>query len=57
MAVGEYHIGGHVHGSSDMHVDQLAGWKITIDQDGKKTEFRSGSTFDALNARAKDGRS
>ena len=57
LAVGEYHIGGHMHGSSDMHVDQLAGWKITIDEAGKKTEFRSGSNFDALNARASDVRS
>ncbi len=54
MLVGEYHIGGHMHGTSDTHVDQIAGWKITFDQNGKKTEFLSSSSFDSLNKKAVD---
>jgi hypothetical protein len=42
LLVGDYHIGGHLHGTSTEHVDQLVGWKITIDLAGKKTDFTSG---------------
>ena len=52
MLVGEYQIGGHMHGSSDMHVDQVVAWKVTVDHDGKKTEYLSGSNFEALNKHA-----
>jgi len=49
---GEIHIGGHMHGTSERHVDHIAGWKITIPRDGKNLDFTSGG-FDALNDRAK----
>ncbi len=52
--VGSFHIGGHMHGSSDMHVDKVAAWKITLTRDGQKVEFTSGSNFETLNKRAKD---
>ncbi|MDQ3622127.1 MAG: hypothetical protein M3463_06520, partial [Verrucomicrobiota bacterium] len=51
LLVGEYHIGGHMHGSADYHVDQVAAWKITVDHAGRKTEFRSSSNFDSLDTR------
>ncbi|HEX8311027.1 MAG TPA: hypothetical protein VF614_06910 [Chthoniobacteraceae bacterium] len=54
LLVGEYKIGGHMHGTSDMHVDQLAGWKVVITHDGKKTEFLSASGFEGMNKRARD---
>ena len=56
LLVGDYHIGGHMHGRSDEHVDQILGWKITVDHAGKKTEFVSKANFDALDKRAKDAR-
>ncbi|EDY18734.1 hypothetical protein CfE428DRAFT_3771 [Chthoniobacter flavus Ellin428] len=52
--VGSFHIGGHMHGSSDMHVDKVVAWKITLTRDGQKVEFTSGSSFDSYNRRAKD---
>ena len=52
--VGEYHIGGHMHGSSDRHVDQVVAWKISVEHAGKKTEFLSNDTFESLNKRATD---
>ena len=57
LLVGDYHIGGHLHGTSTEHVDQLVGWKITIDLAGKKTDFMSGSNFETLNKRAVAARS
>jgi hypothetical protein len=54
LLVGEYKIGGHMHGTSDMHVDQLAAWKLTITHDGKKTEFLSSSGFEGMNKRSRD---
>ena len=30
VQVGEFHIGGHMHGSSEMHVDHVIGWKVTL---------------------------
>lgn len=54
VEVGSFHIGGHMHGSSDMHVDKVAAWKITLTRDGQTLEFTSGSSFDLLNKRAKD---
>ena len=54
LLVGDYKIGGHMHGTSTMHVDQLAGWKLVITHDSKKTEFLSTSGFEALNKRARD---
>ncbi len=57
LLVGEYHIGGHMHGTSDHHVDQVVAWKLTVDHAGKKTDFLSSSNFEALNKRATDARS
>jgi hypothetical protein len=54
VKTGTFHIGGHMHGSSKMHVDELEGWKFTVFVDGKPTEFRSSTSFDALNQRAVD---
>lgn len=52
--VGNFHIGGHMHGSSDMHVDKVVAWKITLMRDGQKVEFTSGSNFDTYDRRAKN---
>lgn len=54
VKTGQFHIGGHLHGTSKIHVDELEGWKFTVFVDGKPTEFRSSSNFDALNKRAVD---
>ena len=56
LLVGEYHIGGHMHGTADYHVDQVAAWKITVEYAGKKTEFMSGGNFESLNKKATNGR-
>jgi len=50
---GEIHIQGHMHGTSDRHVDRIAGWKITIARDGKNLDFMSSSNFDNLNSKVK----
>jgi hypothetical protein len=57
LLVGDYHIGGHLHGTSTEHVDQLVGWKITIDLGGKKTDFINSSSFEVMNKRAVPARS
>jgi hypothetical protein len=51
--VGQFHIGGHMHGSSTMHVDQVIGWKVVITRDGQKIEFTSGTNFESLEKKAK----
>jgi hypothetical protein len=53
VQVGEFHIGGHMHGSSEMHVDHVVAWKVTLVRDGQKLEFTSGSNFDTLDRHAK----
>jgi len=54
ILLGEFHIGGHLHGPSERHVDHLAAWKVTITRDGQKLEFTSGANFESLNLRAQD---
>lgn len=54
LNVGEFLIGGHLHGTLEHHVDQVAAWKITFDHGGKVTEFVSSTSFDALDKRARD---
>jgi hypothetical protein len=56
LLVGEYHIGGHMHGNLDYHVDQVAGWKLTVEHAGKRTEFLSSPQFESLNKRATEAR-
>lgn len=51
--LGEFQISGHMHGTSDRHMDHLAAWKIIITRDGKKIEFTSGSNFTQLDDKAK----
>lgn len=53
VQVGEFHIGGHMHGSSEMHVDHVVAWKVTLMRDGQKLEFTSSSNFDTLDRHAK----
>jgi hypothetical protein len=55
VLLGEFHIGGHMHGSSEMHVDHMLAWKVVIERDGKKLEFMSNGSFDSMNKRAKPG--
>ncbi len=55
LLLGDFHIGGHMHGSSDRHADRLVAWKVIITRDGEKLEFVSGSTFESLNKRARQG--
>ena len=57
LLVGEYHIGGHMHGSADYHVDQVVAWKLTIEHAGKRTEFLSSGKFEQENKRATDAAS
>lgn len=52
LMVGEYHIGGHMHGTADYHVDQVVAWKLSVDHAGKKTEFLSAPKFEQDNKRA-----
>jgi hypothetical protein len=52
VQVGQFHIGGHMHGSSDMHVDKVIGWKVTLMRDGQKLEFTSNANFDSMDKRA-----
>ncbi len=56
LLVGDYHIGGHLHGSATYHVDQVVGWKLTVDHEGKKTDFLSSPTFETDNKRANDAK-
>lgn len=51
--VGSFHIGGHMHGSSDRHVDKVVGWKVTLTRDGQKLEFTSSSNFESMDRRAR----
>jgi len=53
VMMGEFHIGGHMHGTSERHVDQMIAWKVIIDCAGEKMEFVSSSRFDSLNKTAK----
>lgn len=53
VQLGEFHIGGHMHASSERHVDHIAGWKVVITRNGKSVEFTSGPTFETMNDRAK----
>ncbi len=55
VIMGEFHIGGHMHGTSEMHVDRLLAWKVVIERDGKPVEFVSASSFESLNKRARPG--
>ena len=55
VLLGEFHIGGHLHGTSEMHVDHLVAWKVVIERDGKKLEFSSTASFDSMNKKAKPG--
>jgi hypothetical protein len=54
LLVGEYHIGGHLHGTATYHVDQVVAWKLTVEHEGKKTDFLSSANFDSENKRATD---
>ncbi len=47
--IGNYHLGGHLHGNSPQHKDKLAAWKIVVNQGGKTIELVSASNFDSLN--------
>jgi hypothetical protein len=53
LDIGQYHLGGHLHGTSEHHKDKLAAWKITVTEGDKKTEFTSGSNFGSLEKVAK----
>ena len=54
--IGKYHLGGHMHGSSDRHKDKLAGWKIVVTQGDKKIEFSTPADFASLEKAAKPER-
>lgn len=45
LVLGEYPIGGHLHGTSRMHVDEVAGWKLEFLFGEKATEMTSKSNF------------
>ncbi len=52
LFLGEFSINGHMHGTSEMHVDQFVAWKVVIDRGDKKVEFAS-PRFEALNKQAR----
>lgn len=52
MDLGEITIGGHMHGTSKMHVDEIGGWKVVVKHEGKTTEFTSSSSFERMYKRA-----
>ncbi len=54
--IGKYHLGGHMHGGSDHHKDKLAGWKIVVNQAGKKIEFSYPANFESMNKLAQPDR-
>ena len=41
LDIGQYHLGGHLHGTSDRHKDRLAAWQIVVMQGTKKIEFNT----------------
>ncbi|MEO7932206.1 MAG: hypothetical protein ABIT76_03505 [Chthoniobacterales bacterium] len=49
---GQFHIGGHLHGTSRIHVDELEAWKFIVIIGDQKTEFRSSAKFDVLDKKA-----
>ena len=55
VTLGEFPIGGHLHGSSEHHVDHMLAWKVVIERDGKKLDFSNTGSFDALSKRARPG--
>ncbi len=55
VTLGEFPIGGHLHGSSEHHVDHMLAWKVVIERDGKKLDFSNTGSFDALSNRARPG--
>ncbi len=54
LVLGEFTIGGHLHGTSRMHVDDLAGWKLEFSIGEKKVVISSSSSFDRMDGRATD---
>jgi hypothetical protein len=48
MPIGEFRIGGHMHGTSARHVDSMVGWKVVVTTGDKKREFASTSNFDSM---------
>ncbi len=52
LDAGNVHIGGHLHGTSERHMDHIVGWKVSIVLDGKSLDFMSNPNFEALNKRA-----
>lgn len=54
LILGAFHLGGHLHGSSRMHVDDVAGWKLTFKYPDKSVVVTNKSNFDSMNARATD---
>jgi len=56
VAVGQYQIGGHRHGTSSRHEDKLAGWKLVATPAGRRIEFRTPSSFEAMSNSAQSAR-
>ena len=52
IAVGEFRIGGHSHGTSSRHEDKPAGWKLVVLQAGRKVEFRTPTSFEMMSSKA-----
>jgi hypothetical protein len=48
MPIGEFRIGGHMHGTSARHVDSMLGWKVVVSTGDKKRVFTSTSNFDSM---------
>ena len=52
----EFRLGGHMHGTSRMHVDDLAGWKVVVRQGDQVTECSSSSNVAGMAKSAQPGR-
>jgi hypothetical protein len=47
--IGEYRIGGHLHGTNKRHLDTFEEWQITLDFGDRQVSFESSSKFALLN--------
>lgn len=56
LVIGEYSIGGHLHGTSRKHVDDLVGWKLDFKLGEKVVTMASSTSFERMDKRAQDSR-
>lgn len=52
LSGGEFQIGGHLHGSSKIHLDEVEGWKVVLTHEGKVRSLVSSSAVPTLDKRS-----